>query len=328
MKLNNEQIKSITHGVLDLNKDGIVFNRFLKEQYKAFEDEYVEWLIRAKSSAGVSFDFITDSDYFAMRYIFDKGSSKDFGCFDIYIDRVMVNHKHFDITDEYLGFEIPKGEHRVTIYFPWTFETKLNEVYLSDNSIIKEVTHDRKILAIGDSITQGYISEYPSLSYASIVGFDLDVELVNQGIGGYYFNPDSLTDNLNKFNFDLVTLAYGTNDYVRCECKYEFIEHAKSYIDKLLGIFEKDRILAILPIYRADNDYHNEVRNLYKEYKFEESISILKSIYDQYGIQYIEEVGIPHLNEFYAPDGTHPNEFGFQIYGKNVSNRIKKLLNC
>lgn len=326
MELSLQQIQSITHNVFGFNEKGIMFNRFLDKQYDAFKNESEDFYIRSKASAGVTFDFITDSDYFAMKFKFDKGSSSPYGCFDIYVDKVLVDHKNLIMKSESLGVELPKGEHRLTIYFPWTVDVTVKNVYLSDDSCIKEIKHEKRILAIGDSITQGYIVEYPSLMYSSILGFDLDVEVINQGVSSYYFNPDSLTDDLNKYNFDLVTVFYGTNDFIRCETKDEFISCAKSYLDRLLTIFEKDKIVGIVPLYRGF-DYDTVVKNMYKEYNFEDCQNILKDLYKEYDIKCIDEVGIPHLKEFYAPDGIHPNEFGHTVFGKNIVYDIKKIMN-
>ena len=48
------------------------------------------------------------------------------------------------------------------------------------------------MICFGDSITQGYTSKFSSLSYVNQVARALNAEVVNQGIGGYYFNEATI----------------------------------------------------------------------------------------------------------------------------------------
>lgn len=327
MKLNDTQLKKIIHGNLAVNNyDGIQLNRFLPKQYDAYKDEYIEWIIRTQASAGIVIDFISDTNYFKMEFEFKKGSSRDFGCFDIYVDDIMIDHKHFSIDECLLGFKLDGKKHRITIYLPWSFEVIIKNIYIQDGAYIKQIKKKHKVLCLGDSITQGYISEYPSLTYPAMIYRYLDTEVINQGIGGYYFNKESLCEELKNYNFDLITVAYGTNDYTRDEEKKEFIYMAESYLDKLITIFPKKKIMGIIPIHRASNDYHTKVRELNRNYSFEESKDILKSIYKKKGLSTIDEIYIPHCNEFFAPDGVHPNELGFLFYGSTVTQIVAKYL--
>jgi len=257
MKLNKLQLDKMIHNTLSYDYDedgGLHFRRFTEAQLDAYRVYGVRNEVRAKASAGVTFDFITDSEFLVLKMDLYKGSSQQWADFDLYVDGIYTKQQRFDdYTKKLLNFSLPEGEHRVTLYFPWSAETVVQEVYLSDNATVKEVSKRAKAMVVGDSITQGYISEHTSLTYANQVARDTDIELVNQGIGGFHFGVETLDEALASFKPDLFLIAYGTNDYTRYETQEEFQKNVSAYMKKLTSLFPETKMLAILPIYR--NDY-------------------------------------------------------------------------
>ena len=327
MKLGRTQLKKIIHNVLsyDYDKNGdLYFRRFTESQRNAYELASKDWFIRTKASAGVTFDFISDSDYLAIQMRLDVASSKKWSDFDLYVDGVFTARKKFENTDaKLLHFLLPKGEHRVTLYFPWTVETVISAVHLSDGASIKEVSKVAKAIAIGDSITQGYITEYTSLTYANQVARELDIELVNQGIGGCRCVESTINESLVSYNPDFIIMAYGTNDYTQYDDKEEFRLKTSAYIKKLTSLFPETKIVALLPIYR--NDEGNQTREAFREYQLEDARKMLLETYRKYNnIVVVTETKIPHIPDVFAPDYLHPNELGFQYMAKAIEKEIRK----
>ena len=329
MKLSREQIGKIIHNVLfyDYDEDGrLHFRRFTQSQLKAYEAESYDWLVRGKASAGVTFDFVTDSDYIALKMDLDSGSSQIWSNFDLYVDGIYTAHKKFgNMNQKLVSFSLPEGEHRITLYFPWTVETVVNEVHLSDGASIKEVLKRAKAIVVGDSITQGYITEYTSLTYANQVARETDIDLVNQGIGGYYFGITSIDESLVSYNPDLIIIAYGTNDYSKYDDKEEFQMKTSAYIEKLTFLFPNTKMLAVLPIYR--NDENNQTRVKYRDYTLDDARQMLLDTYAKYeNIHVLTETGIPHIPEVFIEDYLHPNELGFTFMAKAIAKEVEKLL--
>ena len=330
MKLDKTQIGKIIHNVInyDLDENGALhFRRFQDSQLASYENEAHHWVVRANASASVTFDFLTDSEYLALKFDLFPGSSKLMASFDLYIDGVFFEHTAFDNLDaKLISFALPEGQHRVTLYFPWTAETVVNEVHLSDGASIKEITKKRKVIFLGDSITQGYVTEFPSLSYVNQVANDTDSEVLNQGIGGYYFGANSIDESLASFNPDLIVIAYGTNDYSKHDSKEVFEASASTYIEKLTAIFPNTKMLAVLPIYR--NDENHNARERYREYTLSDAREILAGIYGKYeNIRILTETGIPRIPEVFVADFLHPNELGFSFMAKSIGKEISKWQN-
>ena len=109
-------------------------------------------------------------------------------------------------------FELPAGQHRVTVYFPWSAQTVVSEVHLSDGASIIPVEKNLKMLCFGDSITHGYDALYPSDKYITKIARMLDAQEYNKAIGGEIFFPKLPTmvnvvtknNKLSNPNFDVL----------------------------------------------------------------------------------------------------------------------------
>ncbi len=327
MRLGKAEIEKIIHNVLsyDYDDDGrLHFRRFTQSQREAYKEESYDWLVRANASASVTFDFVTDSEYIALKFDLYLGSSQNWANFDLYVDGIYCEHKRFEnLSAKLISFPLPEGEHRITLYFPWTAETVVNEVHLSDGASIREVQKKAKAIVFGDSITQGYVTEYTSLTYANQVAREAHIELINQGIGGYYFGINSIDESLVSYNPDFIMIAYGTNDYSRYDARQEFEMYVPKYIEKLTSLFPNTKMLAILPIYR--NDENNQKREKYRDYTLNDAREILLSIYEKYdNIHVLRETGIPRIPEVFVSDYLHPNELGFTFMAKAIGKEILK----
>ena len=329
MKLNKTELSKLIHNALSCEFDEnerLRIKRFTKTQLKSYEAEDSLWLTRAKANATVTLDFISDSSFIALRFDLYQASSRPFAGFDLYVDGIFYEHRLFKNFDaKLLSFELPEGEHRITLYLPWSAETVINEVHISDGATLKEVKKNKKVLFLGDSITQGYVTEYSSLSYVARISGALDIEALNQGIGGYYFGKNSIDSSLAEYNPDIIVIAYGTNDYSRNDESEAFKKDAESYIEKLTSIFPKTKILAVLPIYR--NDESNKTREKYRKYKLSDAREILKEIYGKYdNVRVISETGIPRIPDVFVEDFLHPNELGFAFMAESIGKEISKCL--
>lgn len=330
MKLTETELSSIVHNAFShhFDEEGrLHFRRFSEDQLKTYDREDPHWVVRADASASVTFDFITDSDFVVLKFDLYPGSSQLWGSFDLYVDGVFANSRHVgDLGIKIAGFDLPVGEHRVTLYFPWSMQTVVNEVLLSDGATIRPVQEKRRILAFGDSITQGYISRFSSLTYVNQVARMLDAEVVNQGIGGYYCNKKTIDRSVTAFQPDVITVAYGTNDYSRYDSREDFADHTGAYIRKLEELFPNTLIAGILPIYRNDQNHLSRTR--YRTYSLDDARAILRSHYESCANGYVvEQTGIPHVPDVYAADYLHPNELGFSFMAQCVAEKLQSLLN-
>lgn len=330
MKLTKTQIGDIVHNVLSHSFDDagrLHLHRFTESQMKTYGAEDEGWALRANASASAVFDMVTDSEFITVKLDLYPGSSHHWGSFDLYVDGVFTDSRHLgDLGIKLVAFPLPVGEHRITLYFPWSLQTVVNEVLVSDGATIQPVERKCKILAFGDSITQGYITKFTSLSYVNHVARQLDAEIVNQGIGGYYFNETTIDRSITAYAPDVITVAYGTNDYSRYDDREAFIRGSGAYIRKLASLFPDAKIVGILPFYR--NDQNHQVRKLYRDYSLDEARQILRGFYGECENGYVvAETGIGHIPEMFAADYLHPNELGFTVLAQGLVPALQEIIN-
>lgn len=326
MKLKLEDIKRIAFGVVSVeeNLGAFTFHRFTKEQAESYSRcrHNIDFFNKTFATAGVRLSFYTNAEKMSFDYKFVPASSRMYGWFDVYEDGVMTSHVGGEgklFTSGHADICFSKGEKRVEIYFPWSKATFISNAEL-EGDIISPCHRSRSMICFGDSITHGYDAVYPSLSYASILAKELDADAVNKGIGGDIFFPELalLKDPIEP---DIVTVAYGTNDWNNCTIK-QFKENCFAFFNNLSSTYKEANIFAITPLWRADLD---------KETKFGmphcEMFELMRNILTDLKINVINGYDLtPHIKEFYSDEYLHPNDLGFSIYARELTKQIKKYL--
>ena len=330
--IEKNELEKLFHNYLNLKvlEDGTVrFQRFSQCQQTQYvidgDRKGKDFYSRSQAASNVVLDFITDSSVLGVNYKWQTATGHDDVIFDFYVDGVFSGcHRTEDRGEELFAFDIPSGEHQVTLFFPWQVIIDINSIILSTGASIKEIKKTKRILVLGDSISQGYVCRHPSLSYVGYITRQLNVECLNQAVGGYWFEKDSLDEELALWNPDIIISAYGTNDYFHRE-KEEFSIGVRDFLQKLYMILPNTPVLGIIPIPRFDELYLARQRTT--DFRLEEAHSIIRESYNKYPTATIlENDFFPRHPDFFAPDLIHPNDLGFQIYGEAVKNRILQIL--
>lgn len=267
-------------------------------------------------------DFRTDSSRVSFSCKVARASSQQLGFLDIHVDgklRIHAGRGDLDENEIDVDLNLPKGEKRVTVFFPNLFSSRIRDFRIDEDAAFEKIEKKQKFLFFGDSITQGYTSEFPSLSYANLIGTRFRAEILNQAIGGEFFDTNHL-ENLPVFSPDVIFVAYGTNDW---SVEKDIPHNAAAYFDKLTRLYPKARIVDILPIWRTDI----EVKNKINRCSFENARETIKKICSAYdavtvfdGIDYV-----PHFPLFYR-DHVHPNESGNLYFADALEKDLRKIL--
>lgn len=324
MILTKEQLMPITCGALDIvEEDGkFTFRRFTEEQTKYYaiyrNDDYAK---KTLGASGVRLAFETDSENFGFECDIVHIPNAGMGYFDIYVDNALTDHFGVDRGEGNFSVKLAlgKGVKFVEVYFPWAKLSKMYDITLDDGAMIVPVKRPRVMINYGDSITHGYYAQYPSLSYASRLARMLNAESYNKAIGGDRFFPE-LLELPEDIVPDIVTVAYGTNDW-RCHTRPTLTSRCREFYARLSEKYPEAKIFAISPIWRS----------VQTSEKFDGPCTdvhtiITEACADLPNVSVINGWNLTaHMQPFYT-DGLHPNDLGMSIYAENLYREILRRL--
>ncbi len=324
--LDGEDRGAFFRGCLELREEqpGILPVRFTDAQ-RAVYAEPEGRRTRSLCTAGVSLDIRTDTDRIDIAFASPRGA-RAWIYFDVWVDDVLVGHAgHAKATDGPDAIEcgIPcsnDGLRRVTMYLPHCRELYLVRVAVAPGATVEPAPrHERNLLCTGDSITQGMTSLYPSNTYTVQLARQLGLNLLNQGVGGDVFNAESLDPGL-PWHPDIVTVAYGTNDWGHCPTANAFRAACKAYVDRLAAQFPDARVFVLTPLWRADLE---ETRPMGPFARLGEILAEVCADHER--VTVLDGLTLtPHTPAYYADERLHPNDLGFMHYAANLRNALER----
>lgn len=337
MKLNLEQIQKITTGAARIREEKglFYFNRFTAEQEELYRITDQGFYNVSFSTAGVKFFFKTDSKNLFLKLKTSVTGTRRYFSVDVFVNDCPIGYidnfsdtqlaqdytkQEFLLGDFSGNFVLGDGVKTVCVHLPWSVKTIIEEISVDDNSFIEGIKPKRKLIAYGDSITQGYDALRPSNRYTARLADSLEAEEFNKAIGGAKFFPE-LAQLKDSFIPDYITVAYGTNDWFRLD-RDTFKSNCKSFYTNISQNYQDSKIFAITPIWRKDMNKPRE----YGEFKQVEQ-DIRSAVMDIENVTVVSGFDfVPEDEKYFADLRLHPNDDGFECYEKNLYEKIKKYI--
>lgn len=300
---------------------GLLLRRLTQKQLAHFESLGEPSELRARCAAGIMLCIDTDSQTLDLTGRVLTGA-RTYAGFDVEVDGRVIEAHRIDTSPETRTlrlFDLPTGpSRRIVVTFPQSAIVELDALTLASGSKATAPAADReKYLAIGDSITHGMDARGPSSAYALQLARLLDMELLNVGVGGHIYDLGALDDDL-PFKPDLVTIAYGTNDWSRGTSQAEIAATVEQYLTRLLeSIASAASVYVLTPIWRQNGDEAKPSGTLVE---FSGAIATAASSFDPVTVVDGTTL-VPHLPDLYA-DGVHPTDEGFLHYTINLGRAI------
>ena len=315
MKLTNEELKKIYRGALYFEEtvDGYLkANQYTKPQMDYFEKAFLMWFERCDASSAKTIEFKTAARKVSFEYKIIWKCSED--SIELAIDGLATEIAYLkDIDMEgSISWDMPEGEKNVTIYLPSDATILIRNFEI--DSTYESIQKNEKVLWLGDSITQGYGPLRSYQTYVSVANRVLNYDILNQGIGGYVYDKNSLMK-MEGYNPDKIIVALGTNQYG----DENGPQVVSEYYETLIGIYGEDiPILVITPLWRGDN--------LEGVPTLEKFCATIREIVGKYkNIKVVDGFKmVPHLEEYYL-DNLHPNALGTEVYGRNLVEEIRRI---
>lgn len=200
-----------------------------------------------------------------------------------------------------------------------------------------------KYVAFGDSITRGYtgvVGQVASVPYPTAIASALQLSLVNEGVDGTgWFADENNTGstgyqkimNYDLTNTDLVTIAFGINDYLSMSNSLSQIQaRVENVIDHINSDYPTTNIIFITPIFcartgNASSDFAFNTQGS-GGYTLKELCDMIETVALTHHIPCINQADICVINKnnytALLQDSLHPNNDGYLKYGKQIAGRV------
>jgi lysophospholipase L1-like esterase len=318
MILTKKELAALVQGAISIEYDeeGYLIPHRMTEKQREFYKPREKAYARACATPNVRLAFQTNADNFSIDYRITCGIK----CFfDLFVDGALVWHCGDVLEGGGKGtfhFDLPEGTHDVVLYLPFLSRASLANLTVPDGATVTPLPFHPTMLLLGDSITQGAVASYPSNTYANRLADMLGFDAVNQAVSGEIFRPDMIDGELG-FTPKIITVAYGTNDFAKCENADELTKNATEYYRRLRATFPEAKLFSILPIWCAG---HGKLR---PAGSFSSVRQIIRTAAEAVGATVIDTLNfVPHLPEFFYDQRLHPNDLGFLHYASALYRAI------
>lgn len=199
----------------------------------------------------------------------------------------------------------------IRLYLPLYFAVGLKDL-TADGEICICPEDRQQILCLGDSITQGFFAGRPSQCYVARLAAGLQVDALNQGVGGYHYEAASLAGIDALPRPSLITVAYGTNDWHTNPSLDSIRANIQAYYVRLNDVFPGVPLIAITPIWRGDIDEPHAAGQL------ADVDQVIREETQAYAnITVVDGLTLsPHDKVFFGDGWLHPNSIGFAWMAK------------
>ncbi len=331
MNLTHDQLRSAFFGACRIveTAEGLQPLRFTEAEQALYATtpEDRAYYPKTFGTAGIRLEFRTDSQSLAFGVLVDAASAHFSHCqFDLLKDgKLLANIDISNIENRLRAeFDLGEGEKTVALYFPWAASAVLCYLTLDDGATFAPCQKTRRMLAYGDSITQGYHCFHPSRSYASRLADAFSADMINKGIGGEQFRPALAELADPDLSPDLITVAYGTNDWAGlCTDFEELKENSQAFLTTLSRLYPAAELFVITPIWREDLARRRPDMPPFAAVD-EWLTSVAESLPGAHVIHGMDLV--PHDPAFYHDRYLHPNDQGFDRYFENLVSGMQAVL--
>ena len=334
MKLTFDQLAAVTTGAVELyeTQQGFVAQRFTEAQREAYKPRSEEFndtfYAKTLGTSGIILRFRTDSPWLKLAVHVERSSSRKYFSVDVVADGERVgsldNFQEPETGTDYTQMDVPMGdfagefplgagEKTVYIYLPWSVQCVITSLELADGAAVIPVKYEKHLLAFGDSITHGYDALRNSNKYITRLAESLGMEEHNKAIGGEVFWP-ALAAMADPFTPDLITVAYGTNDWRHFS--YDVVKaNCEGFFRNLRKTYPNTPIVAVTPIWRADHESKEQPFG-----PFPLVGQMIRQIVAELDNAYVVEGWdlVPMDTNLFGDLRLHPNDAGFVHYARNL----------
>lgn len=342
MIYKNAQIHNIAE-IIDNGDGSISWRRVPENVHKAMELK--EWSYMALNSTGVELRFVLKGESATIRmsaYTDDKNNSNVFHVyrggiqgewFDVEVHKCVTgevedfvierskNIPHLKIMTEKSGLDWDPEVIRV-IFDRGRY--KIFDIIGDIEPPKPEQCPKKTLLSYGSSITHGSNSIDMSHTWTSVLGHNLNMDVINLGMAGGCAMEPEMADYIaglgEKGKWDVATLELGIN--VLSWEEEKIVERVENIINEVAGRNPEKKIFVISPFYHCGDDFDNTGDGD----KWRRNIESIVKRLNYPNVTYFNGLDILDNMSYMSADEVHPNIYGIQRIADILTEKIGKAL--
>lgn len=243
-----------------------------------------------------------------------------------WIDEVKKWHgcftpKNIFSTKIIISIKPDRDNSRFEVVLP-SFSQVLNVEIEGVNGNIQKCNYpyERKIAIYGSSITQGCASSRPSLSFANLIGDNLNAEIFNFGFSGSAHGELEIAEQIGKMNLDAIVMEYDHNAEVEELRNTHWIFYKKIRQYTSVPIIMLSRLSG--GISNTEEEQKKRDRIIRNTYEMAYSNGD-RNIFVIYGKELLSK----EQKMLYFADDRHPNDMGMFVIANAISEKLREALN-
>jgi lysophospholipase L1-like esterase len=324
MKFTLADFKQYSKGVarVELNQHGDFCLKRMTKDLEEFYSYSEGALARANSMAGVRLIFISDAKQLKLTVKYGT-PVRDYFKLYCYIDGQLQTEGPDEFQNEAeISFKTPNcNTKQFELHLPHCCEVIISSLELLEATTLAPAPIENKTwLLIGDSITQGMTATGTIFTFSTMTAKKLGFNQHNIAVGGAVLGG-KLGKLVKDIDCDLITIAFGTNDF---NSSRNILEFYKETVEMLSELTKKQNcdIFLLTTIPWPDRLTSNDLGLTIEDYRK----ALRKAAVEFPTVTLIEGPELIPEDSAMFVDNVHPNNQGMQLYATNLSQALSKQL--
>jgi len=211
---------------------------------------------------------------------------------------------------------------RVEVWLPHLVRTDLLFLDVDEGAdVTPSAPRGRRWLALGDSITQGMTAPLPTQTWVAQTATALGLDVRNYGIGGGKLE-DFLADAELGWPYDLLTIAYGANDFNVGRPPEQVGANAARLLARQAAAHPGAMLVLITPLPWAGRSEPNPIACSLQDYR--EALTDASDARPSCFL--IDGTSLVPDDTRYFVDNVHPNAEGMMLFARNFAAALRSIL--
>ena len=278
---------------------------------------------RAAMPAGVRITFCSDTTSLAGQIMpFPEMSS-----IDLYCDGVFFGSVALDGRNDFQFSGLPSGEKVVELWLPQFGEFRLRDLTIAPGASLTQFRDERpRWITYGSSITQCRTASSPSHTWPAIVARERDYNLTALGYGGQCHLDVMIARMMRDMPADFLSICVGINIYGNGSLnERSFGQAIIGFVQVLREGHPETPLVVMSPIHAVHREMEVNAAGFTIQAmrgEVEKAVVALKVQGDDH-IHYVNGLDIFGAESAHLlPDDLHPNAEGYELMGRNFSQKV------